>query len=781
MTRRAVLLFALSVVVLAAQVALTRLFSVIFWYHFGFLILSTSLLGFAAGGVAIRLMRERTRRWDPDRAIAVAVAASGALLALALFLITHNHVSPAGVHQRAGAALKLVLASLALFPPFMVMGGTVIFMLQRWSENVDRLYAANLLGSGMGCLLAITLLDRVGGLTAYVTLAATLPAIAGWYAFRLGGAYALASAGTAILILSTLALSEAAYPLESPRDKAITCRPPSVIVFRDWTSLAKVDICEERLAHTMRWGLWGISRTKEPRLPERLGVVIDYWAYTTILKHKDEPGYYDFIERLPSYVAYHWLDRPKVLTIGSGGGMDIRAALLNEASEVDAVEINPSIFRAMTEDLAEYSGNVYLQPQVRAHLAEGRRFVESSERRWDLIQVSGVDTHSATQAGAFALSENFLYTREAFASYLDHLEEDGVLTLTRWYSPSEGGLPRFSLRLFTLAIESLADHGIEDPQDHVLFIRSRGFTVVLIKKQPITASEIDVIDSVVRKMDYAYLFRPDEAPDEASRFYDFVDAPNRAEWIEDYPFNVSAPTDDSPFFFEHRKLRNIHQRERFIGLSALDGQTILVILLLEMAGVSAVLVFVSHRLDGGGRRPIGWLYFASIGLGFMLVEVSFSQRLVLFLGHPASALTVVMFTLLVFSGLGSMYSTRIERLLPGGRALFVVAALMLLWAWLGNPLLRALIAWPGPARVATAVALIAPAGLLMGTAFPGAVRRLVAGGEEQLGVYWAWNGVASVTASVLAVLVAMGSGFGTVMLIAAAFYVIAGLTLPRLR
>jgi hypothetical protein len=778
--RRSLLLAGVSVVTLAAQVTLTRLFSVVFWYHFGFLILSTSLLGFAIGGLVVRALGPRLERVDPDRLLAGVVAGSGPLLALALYVVTHTHFSPTSVHQSVGDAIRLIAVSVALIPPFVALGGTVLYMLQRWSESVDRMYAANLFGSGLGCLAALLLLDSSGGLVAYVVLAASLPAMAAWYAFPISRRMLGIALVSVVAVLATLGAPSFFYPLHSPTGKPVACQHGEEIVFSDWTSLSKLDICDDKASRVMGWGLWGMSRVGRAELPERLGVVIDYWAYTTIIKDVDRPGYDDFYQNLPMYSGYAWLDEPRVLVIGSGGGMDVRAALVHGAREVDAVEINPSIYRAMTEDLAEYSGNIYTRPGVNAYLAEGRRFVESSDTRWDMIQISGVDTHSATQAGAFALSENFLYTKEAIASYFEHLEDDGLLTLTRWYMPSESGEPRFSLRLFTLAIEALADQGYENPGEHVLFFRSRRFTVMLIRNSPIGAEQIAAIERVIDDKGYQFIYSPDREIPEAKTFYEYLRAPDRGAWIGDYRFNVSPPTDDSPFFFEHRKLRDILRLEQFLSYSGLDGQMILVILLVEMLLAGVVLLFISRRLDGERWRPAGCLYFTAIGLGFMLVEVTLSQRLVLFLGHPVYALSVVLFTLLVFSGIGAQLSTRLSQILPVRIWLLAIAVMMALWALFGTPLLRSMIGMPTLLRMGIAVALLAPAAVLMGTAFPEAVRRLTASGEQQLGVYWAWNGVASVTASVLAVLVAMGSGFGTVMWIAAAAYAVAALVLPSL-
>lgn len=779
--KRALLLGLFSCAVLAAEISITRIFSVVFWYHFGFLILSTSMLGFGLGGLLVRIFRKRLEKEDPDLLVGIGTAASGPLLALSMLVITHNHFSPLFVHQSLGDLFKLAIATLSLVPPFALMGATVLFMIQHWREQVGPLYAANLLGSGLGCLAALLLMDQVGGLMAFVLFAGLMPLIGAWYCFsrKRGAAWWMLAA--ALFILLTLPRMDKIYPLERPSGKVAAWARNLKVHFSDWTSLSKVDIGEEDELHAKGFGMWGLSYLNQAKLPKRMGVVIDYWAYTTIIKHSEEPGYYNFYDALPMYMAYKLVKDPSALIIGAGGGMDIRGALRAGASEIDAVEINPAIVRAMRGPIAEYSGNIYQHPKVRSHLAEGRRFVESSERKYDIVQLSGVDTYSATQAGAFALSENFLYTREAIQSYLNLLTGDGVLTLTRWYAPSNEGYPRFSMRLFTLAVESLADQGVDQPWRNILFFRSGAFTVILIKNQPFRADEISLVEEEMQKFGYLFLYRPDMEVMGSFHYYDFIGADDREQWLEDYPFNVTPPTDDSPFFFEHRKMSNIYKFQAFLyGLAnGLDGQTILAITLLEMILVSCLLLFISFRMDRGRSNPLGWLYFAAIGMGFMLVEVTFSQRLVLFLGHPAYALSVVMFSILVFSGLGSMASRRLSRIIPTSGLLLLTALMLLGWAIFGTAMLKLMIAWPTWLRMLISVAVLAPPSFLMGTAFPEAVRRLESSGKD-LGLYWAWNGVASVTASVLAVIIAMGSGFRVVMLLAMCCYLIASLLLSRL-
>ncbi len=783
--QRVAILAVFSMSILASEIALTRLFSVIFWYHFGFLILSTALLGFGLGGLLVSTFKSRLADFDPDRVILWGVGASGVLLVFALYLVTHNKFSPLFVQDSAQESAKLILATLAFLVPFTAMGATVLFTLQSWPQQVGKLYAANLLGSALGCLAALGVMELAGGLWAYLLLAALMPIlafVASWKLWR-RDAFVFAALGLALLLV--LPAMEHLFPMNSPSDKPAAWARNKELVFTDWTSLSKVDIYAEQELHASGYGLWGLSLKNTAPLPERLAVLIDHWAYTTIIRDKPDSGYYDFYDALPMYLAYKIKPKAEALVMGSGGGMDIRGALHYGARHVDAVEINPSIVRAMRTDLEDYSGGVYTDSRVTSYLAEGRHFVETMEKQYDIVQLSGVDTYSSTQAGAFALSENYLYTVEAVTRYLDLMKDDGVLTLTRWYSPGKNGHPRFSMRLFTLIVDSLAQVGVTDAARNVVFLRSGTFTVILAKKQPFTEKELLRLESDVGRWGYLFLYHPEIKNDDSLYFDEYINSSDRQAWLEAYPFNVAAPTDDNPFFFEHRKFSKIHHFQSFLpGLTeGLDGQTILVLLLLELLLVAGVMLVISFRLAPPRRRLSGglrWLYFVLIGLGFMFVEIGLSQQLILFLGHPVYALSVVIFGVLLFSGLGALAAPQLARRIPIPPVLALGAGLILVMSHGLIPQLASLMQWGQVLRMLVVVLMMAPIAFIMGLAFPEAIRRLTAQGIRDFGVEWAWNGLGSVAASVLAVMVAVSIGFSVVFTLAAICYVLAAILLVRL-
>jgi len=782
-----ILLFSMGV--LASEIILTRIFSVIFWYHFGFLILSSAMLGFGIGGVLIRLYGVKLERYTQPHIMVTASLLSGLALVTALVIITHNPFYSSDPGQSPGTmalymGLEIFTGAMALVFPFTMMGAVIIHILQRNKEHVAFYYAANLAGSGLGCLWALFLLDNGGGLTGLLSVAALLIASGALLAWpdlkKLAGISMIAS----LVIVLLLPYANLIFPLKSPQGKPATRIRDDRIKLSEWTSLSKVDFFEETNADDHGFGLWGLSSEFKGNLPERMGILIDYWAYTTMLRHKDTPGYYDFMDDLPMNAMYSITkDNPNMLIIGSGGGMDIRSGLIHGARHIDAVEINPSIFKGLTRTFADYSGGVYQDPRVNAHLAEGRRFLESSRDHYDLIQLSGVDTCSSTQAGAFALSENFLYTREAFNQFYNHLTPQGLLSLTHWFIPSAKGYPRFSLRLFCLALSALEDQGIKSPEKNILFFQSKRFAILLAKQHPFSPEEIKTIADIADQKGYSFLYRPDKVIFTAMKFYSYVKARDKEAWINDYPYQVSPPTDDSPFYFENRKLKNIFSSGDYIsGYSRFDGQTILVLLLGEMILASLILIIFSFRLEKNRPDIPGWLYFFCIGMGFMLVEVSFSQQLILFLGHPFYALSVVLFSILMFSGIGSFVSERLSTRVPGSALLLILSLLLVVQSLFGLHLIRSLMGiQSNMVRIMISVVLIAFPAFFMGTAFPLGVSQLNrAGKHESLGIYWAWNSVASVTAAIIAILMAIEYGFHTVMITAALCYLISACLFPRL-
>ena len=519
--------------------------------------------------------------------------------------------------------------------------------------------------------------------------------------------------------------------------------------------------------------------------PDRQLIFIDADAATVL--HRDASdrerhrAQRDRIEAL----AYHVAPRRKVLIIGPGGGVDVIIARLFGAEDITAVEVNPLVAREvmLSEPFLSYSGRLYRQPGVRLEVDEARSFIRRSRERYDLVLGTMVDTWAATAAGAFALTENNLYTVEAFHDYLAHLTDGGVLSLTRWHQQPPDQL----LRLVSLARATLAELDIPDPSRHLMLVRGRpegqglATATLLLKKGAFTDEECRRAEEFAERVGYDVLYTPLTRPE--GDLTQLAEAEDPATVWASLKSDVTPTRDDSPFFFQSARLSRLFRPRLAQGEWAKTslGTTVL----LTLVGISLVVVvlfilgplfLVRRRLAGAaqaGRLPY-LLYFAGLGLGFILIEVALVQKSVLFLGHPVYALTVVLFSILLASAMGSALSGRftdLERSLR--RVLPAIAVAVVLYVLFLPAVFYGLVHLEAPWRMGLAAALLAPLGLLMGMPMPTGIRLLAE--RAPVLVPWAWgvNGAASVLGSVGAVTLAMMVGFNATLLTGAVLYLLA--------
>jgi hypothetical protein len=558
------------------------------------------------------------------------------------------------------------------------------------------------------------------------------------------------------------------------------------VLFSMWNSFSRVAVYDRE------HGDWSLSPTFTGRKGQSLFMDIDSAASTPILKGTGSLDDARYLRYELTALAYHLVERPagfNALVIGPGGGRDLVSALVFGATKVDGVEINPIIARnVMQGRFRDYSGNIYGDPRVAIHVDDGRSFVRRSREQYDVIQASLVDTWAATAAGAYTLTENSLYTSEAFGEYIDHLSDRGLLTITRWVFDG--------LRLVTLAQEACAARGLDAAQ-HLAIIRLDRVATFLLKKTPFTAAEVGRLQQLSREMGFSVLYAPGveppaalEEPVEMVRngtsaldYRRLILAEDRDTFLANYPVDVTATTDDRPFFFHTTRLRD--QFRTAFGKTMLFGNGLSA--LLTLFGISAALVvlFILGPLVLGGERPgagwAGWLaYFGALGAGFMLLEVALLQRFVLLLGHPVYSLTVTLFSLLLGTGVGSLLSRRVPA--EGAKrrttkALVGILAASLLAPFILNLIIDLAIPWPLAGRIGISVALLFPLGVLLGMPLPGGMRLLSASRPEMVPWGWGLNGAFSVIGATLAVFVAMNWGFSVTLMAATVTYAAATLTL----
>ena len=487
-----------------------------------------------------------------------------------------------------------------------------------------------------------------------------------------------------------------------------------------------------------------------------------------------------------------------MLVLGAGGGSDVLLALHHEAGEIDAVELNPQLSNLVRRTHGAFAGGFYNLPNVRLHTAEARKFVETADRQWDLIQVSLLDSFSASAAGAMSLSESTLYTVEALSAYLSRLAPGGLLAITRWLKVP----PRDGLKLFATAVRALEDAGVAAPETRLALIRGPNTSTLVVKTSALTEADIAALKRFSSERGFDPAWYPGMPPGEANRINRLPEAylhdgarallgAEREAYLARYKFHVAPATDDQPYFFRFFKWRILPEvlamRGR-AGLALLEGgYLILAATLLQAVIAGLVLILLPLRWltpAAGEAEAIGRFrvagYFAALGFAFLFVEIAFIQRFVLFLGHPLYAIAVVLAAFLVFAGLGSGFvARRTEGEGTGRRILSAAVAGIVVLSGSYLLLLPEAFTWLAPApqaaQILAAIALIAPLAFCMGMPFPLGLARVKA--EAPALAPWAWgiNGCASVVSAVLASLLAMHFGFSAVLALAMLLYVCAAL------
>lgn len=786
--------FTLCLTTLMYELILTRIFSVLMWYHFASMAISLALFGM---GVAALVVYLRPRWFPPERTgHQAACFAAGAGLSVALLFSVfvlfrlqpqvafrvlsffhqpfYQPFQQGFYDQSIPGALLLVLAVLYLVTalPFFFAGLSLTLLLSRYLRDINRLYCFDLLGAGSGCLLVILVLKLVGGVSGLLVialcglLAGLLLTPAGSSRRYRGGLLVLA-----LLLAGTLAASVTTNFAEI---RFVRGRYEPNLLWSAWNSFSRVAVYPSQSQEMNQ--AWGLSRTYHGPIPDQLGMVVDDTGYTTMYRWEGEQTLGFFRDNVIA-LAYRLKQRPTGLVIGPGGGKDVLAALASGASHVVALEINPLVAKAVNQKFAPFTGGLYHRPDVELVVDEGRSYIRRSDRKFDVIQASAVFGRMAPSAGAFTLSENNLYTVEAFRDYWNHLHDDGILTISRFIFERE------SLRLVSLGMEFLRQQGVADPAAHIAVIRERGLANFMLKKSPFTPEEVARLRRLARDLEFQVVFLPDQRSGDDS-YHQLIASGGSEQFFTNFPFDIRPTSDDKPFFYymykpaDFLRLFSFPKNSRFEDRAVLILRNLLVVVsLLVGLFILGPLLLLRRRIlaEPGAKSRI--LYFACLGLGFMLLEIGLLRRFILFLGPPIYALAVILFSLLVFSGLGSLLANRAgpgrERrlLLP-----LLLALVLLNQAYsFGLPsLLSAGITLPLLLRCLFAALLLAPLGLLLGMPLPLGMRLFH---PDPHGVAWSWgiNSATSVLGALLAVVVAMNAGYTLTLVAGSIVYLVAWL------
>jgi len=558
-----------------------------------------------------------------------------------------------------------------------------------------------------------------------------------------------------------------------------------------WNSFSRIRVIGDP-NRVIRPSGWGLSATLPPDLRAReLHLDIDSYAGTELTAFQGDPGSVSHLKYDVTNIAHYLRPDSRVVVIGTGGGRDILSALVFNQRRITGVEINESIIDLVNQRFGDFTGHLDRDPRVQFVNDEARSYIARLQDRTDLIQISLIDTWAATASGAFVLTENSLYTTDAWRIFLEHLTPGGILSVSRWYYADR---PGEVYRLATLASTTLMQMGVARPGDHYAIVRARaavangpdGVGTMLVSRDPLTAQDLDTLESVATRLQFDVVQSPRHSADET--FAAIASGDRLVAAIANHPLNISAPTDDTPFFFHMLRLRDVFNLARWrdqgivrFNMTAVGvlGVLMVVVTVLTAACIGLPLYFARSSVPRQGDSDSGsiaphLLYFAAIGFGFMLVEISQVQRLAIFLGHPVYSLSVVLFSLLLSSGAGSLFTARLTDGSRSSRTILVLLVCVLVAFGSVTPLVvHALESSSTSIRIAVSVAILMPIGFLMGMAFPIGMRRALAANPSIAPWLWGVNGAASVCASVLVVVIALGAGISMAFWVGSACYIVA--------
>ncbi len=775
--------FMIAFSTLLFEIALTRIFSVLTWHHFTPMIVSIALLGFGVAGSFITLKNKADAASLASPFIAKNAFWFGFSALASVLLITRLYFEPLAITKDWTQLLSLFSYYVLLTIPFFFAGLCLGSIISLYQKDISRVYFSDLLGASAGSLVSAMAIQALG-VTNLVFLIALLGGITGLImdSFEKGWGNLRNWLKVSFLGLAlTAGLYFDPYLVHVPPSKPLfyganPYKTDSDIVFSRWSVVGRIDITRpiRRALSSFGGEVSSLSRAVQW---DHIFIYQDGQAPTGILKTDGNLSNMPFLANYLQAAPYAVKKTPKVLVIGIGGGIDGLIALAHGAKEITGVDINSLIIDAITEKYARYAGRIFNRPEVKTVVAEGRHFLSRTDSCYDVIQLSGVDTFTALASGAYALTENYLYTTEAIKDYWRHLSDDGVLSFSRWYFKP----PRETLRLTAMMVKAIEELGVAEPFRHIVIINGASWAETLLKKTPFSPEEMETIRHWTRSNKFQMMYDPDKNMN--SEFDTVIRSParTREEFFRRYVYNVRPASDNRPFFFDYYKWKHLFRKEKGeYGFAAIRMPlslwtlvlSLFQILLLAVIGILYPQLKLKQALTAKGGKLAVICYFGALGLGFIFIEIGLIQKFMVFLGGPTYSFSITLFSILFFSGLGS-YFTRRMRASP--RKIFLALPVFLVLLTLGMSQAFSLVIphWLGlslPLRAALAIVLLAPLAFVMGMPFPSGIR-LLSHHEPGL-VPWAWaiNSFTTVFGSIFCIFLSMMLGFQVVFVLAGVIY-----------
>ncbi len=784
-------IFFISSATLCLEISLTRYFSVSQQYHFAFWVVSIAFLGYGASGSFLSLFKN-LRSIDKDRFLPWSALLYYLSILLSFLLCNNIPFDFTTLSWDKSQIYYVFLYYILLSIPFFFAGLTISFAIAVLPNFVNKIYFSDLFGAGIGTLLSIFIFLPKGD-KGVILLISFLPLLASYlFAERQSFQYKF-------LLLSLIFISAGVF-ISSPswlgfRISAFKALPVALkfpeakLLHTRWNAISRVDVLK---SPAVRYAP-GLSLLYQDELPPQLGLSVDGEELTAITGFKEtEDTDLRFLSSLPSSLAYSFVKNPKTLIIEPKGGLDVLAALINKASKITVIESNPLISKILGQELVSFSGDIYDRDEIHLITAHSRAALQKEKRHFDLIVFPLSDVFGAFGTGLYGFGENYLFTVQSFSQILNRLSPQGVVSMSLYLLPPA----RQEIRALATWIEALEKSG-RDPSSHIVALRSWGTISYFIKKSPFRQGDIQSLREFASQYLFDLVYYSGIKAEEVNLNNKF-DKPvyheltlnllnplKRKKLYRNYLFNIKPVRDNRPFFYDFFKLSELKATYKALfqkWLPFLQGHFLVFFLFFQSVIVAFVFILLPLLALRKGKRGHKsslakiFFYFSLIGLAFMFVEITFIQKFILFLGHPLYSISLIIFSLLFSSGIGSFFSKKIlgqnlKRNLM--KALFLCGGLILFYLLLLPHFYQNFIGLSLLVKIILSFLVIFPLGFFMGFPFPSGIRML---GSKETGIIpWAWatNAFSSVIHSISALMVAFYAGYNLVLLLGAVGYLLA--------
>jgi len=808
------IIFFVSLSSISLELFFTRILTLKAWNHVVYTVIPFAILGYGIGANIHLIFNEFFSRFQKKTILSITMLAFVFFSIVSTFSIIHLEIRVdylASLFKNWESIGMLSVAYTIFMVPFIIVGFIIVYLFSIDPKKVNKLYFIDLVGAGIGAALFFPLIHQFAVVRSIILLS---------FGCVLLSLIALESKKIFKVSLCLLLLFAFLFPgIPEPHEYNIDRskgwewipgyfkKSDYELTVSRWHPLGRTDAYrmtnKEVRKRMYNEGTYTFLLNVHPT-PEFTYLSTNYLAGTPAY-HLSKEGLSEFNSEVKLFTIimeapYLFLDKPRVLVIGAGGGRDLFMAKTHDASSIVGAEINPGIVKEMGPGgkLHEYTGRIYSDDGVKVHLIDGRNLVKKTEKKsTDLIVLNGVDTLDALSSGAYAYAESYLYTKDAMIDYLEILDDDGMVAFYRWFFSS---MPRESLRLHAIALEALKEMGVKRPWEHI-YIGTGGWSMMLIKKTPFTADQIKELHAYSHSHNFLPIYPLEEefqGNASALNMFDLYTRSFKENQHESfgsyYAYDISVMTDNRPFFYKYYKLKDFNPLK--VSVWSHFGTIIFMSqLVVFLQALFFIILFIFAPLYLTKKNDISKMpkksilpfviFFSCLGGGFMLIEIPIMQRFVLLLGSPIYSITVILTALLISAGLGSFSLKKLKQLTASYTKLltivtFFISIYLVFMIQCGTRVYDHFLFYPFWAKVSLVALVIFPLGFSLGLYFPSGLEVISKKYKDTIAWAWAINGGFSVLGSILSIIIAQFFGFNDVLYLAAAVYFIGLLAFRKL-